>query len=115
MDTSNTPAAIANRALMAIGSDAELGDPDLQEGTKEARACLRVYGPTLRQMLRACHWNFSRFESPLTLLNDRTRRSVGTTTDPTQPGYIGTGTPGMGRWLYEYAWPIDALKARFIT
>lgn len=104
MDTANTPAGICNRALMAISSDAELGDPDLQEGTKEARACLRVYGPTLRQLLRSAHWNFSRFQGQLTLLNDRTGQTPN----------VGTGTSGMGPWRYEYAWPIDALKARFV-
>jgi hypothetical protein len=99
-----TPADIVNRALDAIGSEATLGDPDLQDGTKEAAAALRVYVPTLEQMLRCAHWDFARREASLTLLNDATGRTVG----------VDTGTPGMGTWTYEYAWPIDAVKARFV-
>lgn len=114
MDTSTSPAAICNRALMAIGSDAELSDPDLQEGTPAARSCLRAYGPVVRQMLRAAHWNFARREAQLTLLQDATGQTAGFSTTPGTPGYIGTGSPGMGPWVYEYAWPTDGLKARYV-
>ena len=63
---------------------------------------LRAYGQCLRQLLRAAHWNFSRMQRPLTLLSD-----------------ASGNTPGVGAivpygWLYEYEFPIDCMKARFI-
>jgi len=30
------------------------------------------------------------------------------------PPFVGSGTPGMIPWTYEYAWPIDCVKARFV-
>lgn len=100
--TATIPADIVNRALDAIGAEHTIGD--LQEGTREAGAALRVYGPLMRQLLRAAHWNFARKEARLTLLQDATGQTPN----------VGTGTPGMGQWRYEYQWPIDGLQARFV-
>lgn len=108
------PADIANRALDAIGVDYENPIGDLQEGTKLAAAALRVYGPTMRQMLRAVHWNFARKQAPLTLLQDRTGQTTAAQIANGFPVTVGTGTIGMGEWLYEYAWPIDGMKARWL-
>lgn len=97
---------ICNRALDILGVQNTIGD--LQEGTVEARPMLRNYMPALQELLRAAHWNFARRQFPLTLLQDAT----GQLSDPDLG--IGTGTTGMGSFRFEYAWPIDCMKARYI-
>jgi hypothetical protein len=95
------PADICNRALDAAGWDGpSVGD--LEEGTRQAEILLRAYGPDLRQLLRTAHWNFARKQAPMYLLADGTGQSPG----------VGTVVPSP--WTYEYAWPIDAVKARFV-
>ena len=96
-------ADIGNQALDSIGWSSEIGD--LQDGSIEARVLLRNYAPTVEEISRAAHWNFNRRQAQLVLLQDATQQS--------QPP-VGTGTPGMGLWIYEYAWPVDCLKARYV-
>lgn len=98
----NLPTDIANQALDAAGlSEMALGD--LEEGTIAAQVCLRAYAQCRRQLLRAAHWDFARKTSPMMLLADRSGN-----------------TPNVGmlvvdpRFQYEYGYPIDCLKARFI-
>lgn len=95
---------IANRALDLIGSRGTIGS--FTDSTVEARAMLRNYVPAMQELLRAVHWNFARKQAILTLLNDRTTLQSG--------GPVGTGTPGMGNWLFEYDYPIDCMQTRFV-
>lgn len=97
-------ADIANRALDLLGSHATIGD--LQEGTTEARSMLRNYVPAMQELLRGVHWNFARKQANLALLQDRTGQQSNQ--------FIGTGTPGMGNWTYEYDYPVDCMQARFL-
>jgi hypothetical protein len=106
------PADIVNQALDSLGIETWIGD--LEEGTREARAALRWYGPTLRQLLRAANWNFARKQARLTLLNDRTGQTTQRQIANGWPVTVGTGTQAMGPWIYEYEWPIDAMRARFV-
>ena len=96
----NLPEDLANRVLDAIGSEIVIGD--MQEGTREAQVLLRSYGECLRQLLRAARWNFARKDAPLVLLAD----SSGQTPN------VGTKVPQP--WIYEYEYPIDCMKARFV-
>jgi len=105
------PADVANRALDAVGVE-PIGD--LQEGTRQAQVVLRTYGASLRQLLRAAHWNFARSRRPLVLLNDATGQTTQEQGAAGGPVTVGTGTPGMRPWLYEYAWPVDCVKARWV-
>lgn len=98
------PEDLANRALDLLGSHATIGD--LQEGTTEARAMLRAYVPAMQELLRGVHWNFARKQAPMTLLQDASGLQSN--------AFIGTGTPGMGQFLYEYDYPIDCMQARFL-
>lgn len=107
-----TPADIANRALDALGVRLSIGD--LQEGTEQAKPLLRAYGPALRQLFRAAHWNFARKQATLTLLQDSTGATTAYQIAQGMVATVGTGTAGMVPWLYEYAWPIDCVKARFV-
>jgi|SRR5579864_4178269 len=97
----NTPTDIANQSLDAIGLDFTLGD--IEEGTRPAQVTLRAYRECLKQLLRAVHWNFARRQAPMVLLADATGSTAALpnlTADP--------------EFLYEYAWPPDCLKARFV-
>jgi len=96
----NLPADIINQALDAAGVDIVIGDPE--EGTREAQVCLRAYTECVRQLQRSAHWDFTRKQAPLNLLADAT----GQTPD------VGTTVPLP--WVYEYSYPIDCLKMRFI-
>lgn len=94
----NTPTDIAQQAIDASGSDTDIGD--IEEGTREAQICLRQYRQCLMQLFRGAHWDFARGQIPLQLLADATQ--------PAPPNIVPIP------WLYEYAYPIDCMKARFV-
>lgn len=100
MAGSLTPTGIANQAIDAIGWPNILGD--IESGEAPAPIVLRAYGECLRQLLRAANWDFCRKQAPLTLLAD----ASGNTPN------VGTLVP-QG-FLYEYVYPTDAAKIRFI-
>ncbi len=96
----NLPQDIANQALDAAGIEFTIGD--LEEGTRPAQVLLRAYGQCLRQLLRGANWDFARKSAPMTLLGDATGQ-----------------TPNVGNkvvvpWLYEYSYPTDCMKVRFV-
>lgn len=96
----NLPADVANQALDAAGLNYTIGD--LQEGSKPAQVLLRSYSQCLRQLLRAVHWNFARRQASLVLLADASGMT------PMVP------TTVIAPWMYEYQYPIDCMKARFV-
>lgn len=96
----NLPTDIGNQALDAAGVDFTMGD--VQEGTRQAQVILRAYGQCVRQLLRAANWDFARKTVSLTLLAD----ASGNTPD--------VGTNVILPWIYEYAYPNDCMKARFV-
>lgn len=93
--------SVANQALDAIGWPEVLGD--LQDGSHHAQIMLRAYRNCLQQLLRAANWNFARKSAPLLLLAD----SSGNTP------LVGTVVPNPN-FIYEYAYPVDCVKARFV-
>lgn len=88
---------ICNMALSAIGARSSIAS--INEGSAEANACLLHYQTTLEAVLRAAHWNFARKQLNLALLIDGT---TGVAPFPPSP------------WLYEYAYPSDCIRARFV-
>lgn len=96
----NLPADIANQALDAVGADIVVGD--IEEGTREAQILLRAYSQCLRQLLRSAHWNFARKQAPLVLLAQQ---------DGLNPN---VESKVIAPWAYEYQYPIDCMKARFV-
>lgn len=95
------PSYVINRSLDLIGrSDIVLGE--IEEGTEGAKVALRHYLPVLKQLLRAAHWDFARFQVPLVLLGDATGQTS------------GVGTVVQAPWTYCYALPNDCLKVRFL-
>lgn len=103
---------LVNRALDGIGY---VGTPvgDLQEGGTVANACLRIYHPTRGQLLRGALWNFARIIQPLTLLQDATGQATQQQIAAGLPVTVGTGTPGMYGWTFEYGLPVNCVQARW--
>lgn len=96
----NTPTDVAQQSLDAIGSPITIGD--IEEGSTQSKVLLRAYWQCLRQLLRAAHWNFGRKQIPLTLLADATGQTPN----------VGSAVPAP--WIYEYAYPSDCMKMRFV-
>lgn len=95
-----------NRALDQLPGANIIGS--FGDGTPESEAARRAYGPSLRQLLRACHWNFIRKMAPMLLLAD----ASGQTLDPGTGASISTAVEPP--WLYCYGWPNDAVAVRWI-
>lgn len=96
----NYPADVINQALDLAGVDFTIGEPT--EGTRPAQVALRHYRQCLRELLRSAHWDFSRVQVPLVMLADATGQTEGVGTNVPQP------------WVYEYAYPANCMKARFV-
>ena len=94
------PENIVNRALDAAGAENPIGN--MQDGSRESEIALRHYGPVLRELLCAAHWNMARKQSALTLLAD----ASGSTPN------VGSIVPAP--WTYEYELPTDCIRARFV-
>ena len=95
------PTDVIQQSIDACGVDYLLGD--IEDGSREAQVSLRAYQQCLPQLLRAAPYDFARREAPLTLLAD----ASGNTPN------VGTQVIG-NQFNYEYAWPIDAVKLRYI-
>ncbi len=94
-----TAADVVNQALDEVGAQ-EI--PEMYDGSRESRVAIRHYGPTIRALLRSAHWNFARKLSTLSLAKDATNTDGTLPTDVPQP------------WLYEYLYPQDCVKVRFV-
>lgn len=102
-----TPGVIVNQALDAIGKpDLQLGE--ITDGTLAGRAARRIYGPTLRQLLRTAHWAFARRHGEMQLLGDATGQYVRPSGGP------ALGTAVEQPWRFCYAWPTDAVQPRWL-
>lgn len=94
------PVDVVNIALMEIGSQSTISS--FTEGSTEANVASLLYQPKIDALHRAAHWNFSRKQVALTQLKASIIGSAVSTNPPPVP------------WLYEYAYPVDCLKARFV-
>lgn len=79
-----------NMALRRLGNEVPISS--IFEGSKASRAGLEVYGQTRDDLLCERDWEFA-------------RRDVAASTN---------GQTAIAPWLYEYAWPSDCLKLRYI-
>lgn len=96
-----TPTQVANLALDAVGINQQLGN--IEEGGRVPNLCLRAYGKCFRDLMRGAPWGFARKQVPLLLLAD----SSGSTAN------VRTTVPGT-EFQYEYAYPIDCARVRYI-
>jgi hypothetical protein len=94
------PTDVVQQAIDASGADYLLGD--IEDGSRPAQIALRAYPHCLEQLLRAANWDFARKQANLTLIADATGQTVG----------VGNVVPVP--WIYEYGYPSDCVKARFI-
>jgi hypothetical protein len=95
-----TPTDVANEALDSVGWPNVLGD--IEDGSEQGAILLRKYRQCLMQLLRSANWDFARKTVPLTLLADATGNTPN----------VGTAVPIP--WIYEYAYPTDCMKVRFV-
>ena len=96
-----TPTAVVQQSLDEAGIDYLLGD--IEDGTRPSQVLLRAYRQCLMQLLRAAMWTFARKETDLVLLADSTGQTPN----------VGTQVLGNG-FLYEYQYPIDSMRLRYI-
>jgi hypothetical protein len=93
-------------ALAEIGARARVSSINPSDGSAEGDAASLLYQTKIDDLHRAAHWNFARFQGPLTLL----KAAAGT-----PENLNGTTTLIPPRpWTYSYAYPSNCLKARYI-
>lgn len=94
------PVQVANLALMEGGSRVSISS--FNQGTPQSNAAAQFYTPKTQALLRAAHWNFARRQVTLTLLKATVINGLVSADPPPQP------------FAFEYAWPPNCLKARFV-
>lgn len=80
-------------------------NPPAPPNSTPAQVASRLYQQQVDAVFRAAHWNCARFQTSLTLL----RAAAGTASNPT-----GALPLPPIPWLYQYAYPSDCLKVRFV-
>jgi hypothetical protein len=103
-----SPVDVANMALDQIGARFSVTsiDPPGPPNNPNAVVVSRHYTPKMDALHRAAHWNFARKQATLSML----AAAQGTPENPS-----GTTLPIPPRpYQYEYAYPADCLKARFL-
>jgi len=91
--------SICNRALAMIGSRSTISSINPSDGSNEANQCALWYYSTRDALLRAAHWNFTRTQIQLTQLKASTD--------------VNSTCPAP--WAFEYAYPSNCMKMRFIA
>ncbi len=98
---------LCNMALDAIGSQNTIQgiNPPAPPGSLAAQVASRNFQTQVDAVFRTANWGSARKQAPLTML----KAAMGTPENPDgslpQPPYP---------WLYEYAYPSDCLKVRFL-
>ncbi len=95
-----TPTDVANIALGEIGQRSRISS--FEDGTPASQAAALFYTPKLQMLTRAAPWDSMRAQRVLTLL--RAAQINGVVSNDPPPQSFG----------FEYAYPADCLKARFI-
>jgi hypothetical protein len=103
-----SPTDLVNIALDQIGAEATVTNisPPAPPGSRAAEVAARNYQTQVDATFRSAHWNCARLQATLTLL----RAAQGT---PENPNGTTLPLPPLP-YLYEYAYPSDALKIRFV-
>jgi hypothetical protein len=92
------PVDLCNRALSECGLE-PIGD--IEDGSPASRLMLRVYQPSLRQMLAKAPWNFARKQDILIVMADIYGQLISLRDVPAP-------------WAYMYEWPVDCVDARWV-
>lgn len=95
-----SPVSICNQALSSIGQQVQINS--FNDNSPAARAANTLYTMLMQMLTRAAPWDKFRAQRALTLLKATVINGVTSDDPPPSP------------WNYEYAYPSDCLKARFI-
>ncbi len=95
-----TPTDVANLALQEIGMRVTINN--FTQNTPASNAANLFYTPKTQMILRGAPWDFCRRTRLLTLLKASVVNGQVSSDPPAQP------------FAYEYEWPADCLKARFL-
>jgi hypothetical protein len=101
------PVSLCNIALGQIVARATITglNPASPANSVAAQTMAMLYQPQTDAVFRAAHWNCARKQGTLTLL----KAAVGTPENPS-----GSLPVPPVPWRYEYAYPEDCLKVRFV-
>lgn len=91
---------VCNVALTEIGNRVAISD--FNDGTPAANAAAILYTPKMQLLARAAPWDSNRAQITLTVLKERYTDGAVSADPPPQP------------WNFQYAWPSDCLRARFL-
>lgn len=97
-----SPVDICNLSLMQIGEQGGISSINPSDGSTAGNACSILYTSQIQALHRAAHWNFARKQIALTQLKAQIVNGLVSAAPPPIP------------WLYEYAYPTDCIKARYI-
>jgi hypothetical protein len=99
---------VANLALAHAGARSTIAS--MTEASTEASICTRFFEAARDETLSAAWWTFARATVVLTLL----KSAPGTPEFQGVVSNIWNAAYPAPPWLYEYAYPADCLKARYI-
>ena len=91
---------VVNMALLEGGQRVTIAS--LTENSVAAQTASVLYTPKIQMLLRAAPWDFARRQVTLSQLKATYINNVLSTNPPPSP------------WSYEYAYPSDCIKARFV-
>lgn len=104
MTIAGSPTSLCQQSLLMIGARTSITSVFPSDGSTEANTCNILYAPVITNLLRSAHWAFARKQIAATQLKALYVNGV------LQTGTNAPPTP----WFYEYAYPADCLKVRFI-
>jgi hypothetical protein len=94
------PIDVVRVALSEIGQ--QISIQNFSDTSPAGTTARLQYDPKIRTLLRAANWGFARAQIPLTLWKSATVNGV------------ASGNPPPAPYLYEYEYPNDCLKLRFL-
>lgn len=96
-----SPVDIVNMALQQVGA-VQSTIASFDEDSTEARVASLLYEPKVKDLMRAAQWGFARRQAFLTQLRAAVIDGEASDDPPVQP------------WQYEYAYPSDCLRIRYL-
>ena len=94
------PVEVCNIALAEVGNRVQINS--FSDTTPQAQAARLFYTPKVQMLMRAAPWDCLRAQINLAQLKAAYIAGAPSTNPPPQP------------WQYEYSWPTDCLRARFL-
>ena len=97
-----SPVDVVNIALAEIGAQETVQSINPSDGSSTSNTASLLYNPKIDALFRAAHWNCARLQASLTQIRAQVINGQVSADPPPRP------------WLYEYLYPADCLKARYI-